>query len=85
MDEPEWLKVLSHVLAAVAMVLVPVLAKRNARAARIIEAVILGVEDGDSGKTKTAIRRRAEEAGVQPQLDKVVQKNTPKELPHDGA
>lgn len=50
--------------------------KHASTAQKIIRAIVLGVEKGDSKETKVAIELAADRAGVEAELDKVVKENT---------
>lgn len=72
----DWVKVGSLAWAFVLTVVLPLLAKRHATVAKILSAVVQGVEDGDDDQTKSAIKKAAEGAGVQAKLDPIVRKVT---------
>lgn len=54
----------------------PILAKKNARLAAILGAVIQGVEQADHGPTKTAVQNAATSEGVQDALHEIVKDQT---------
>lgn len=74
--EIDWLTVASKTFSLVALVVLPMLAKRNVRLARVLRAVVLGVEDADHPETKASIQAVATEHGVQQDLHQVVQTTT---------
>lgn len=72
----DWIKVGLGALALAWTIAGPWVIKRNARLAKILSALVQGVEEADHGPTKAAIENAAEEKGVLKALDKVVQAET---------
>ncbi len=72
----DWLHIVLGAFSFIWLIAGPILAKRNARLAAILGAVIQGVEAADHAPTKTAIQGAATTNGVQDHLHEIVQAQT---------
>lgn len=72
----DWLHIVLGLVSLVGTIAMPFIAKKNARLAAILGAVIQGVEQADHGPTKFSIQNVAAAEGVQDHLHELVQEQT---------